>query len=102
MIRRPPRSPLFPSTALFRSLSITGEPDELVAAAAQHAVTVHGHADAPELREQLRGLLADEPGVSAPRSEEHTSELQSQSNLVCRLLLDKKRQILPHTRRTLS
>ena len=48
------------------TLAITGEPDELVAAAAQHAVTVHGHDDAPELREQLRGLLADEPGVSAP------------------------------------
>ena len=47
-------------------MAITGEPDELVAAAAQHAVTVHGHDDAPELREQLRGLLADEPGVSAP------------------------------------
>ena len=48
------------------TLAISGEPDELVAAAAQHAVTVHGHADAPELRKQLRGLLADEPGVSAP------------------------------------
>jgi hypothetical protein len=48
------------------TLSITGEPDELVAAAAQHAVTVHGHDDAPGLREELRGLLADEPGVSAP------------------------------------
>ena len=42
------------------TLAISGEPDELVAAAAQHAVTVHGHADVPELREQLRGLLADE------------------------------------------
>jgi hypothetical protein len=48
------------------TLAITGEPDELVSAAAQHAVTVHGHEDTPELREQLRGLLADEPGVSAP------------------------------------
>jgi Protein of unknown function (DUF1059) len=48
------------------TLAITGEPDEVAAAAAQHAVTVHGHDDAPELREQLRGLLADEPGVSAP------------------------------------
>ena len=48
------------------TLAITGEPDEVVAAAAQHAVTVHGHDDDPELREQLRGLLADEPGVSAP------------------------------------
>jgi hypothetical protein len=48
------------------TLAISGEPGELVAAAAQHAVTVHGHADTPELREQMRGLLADEPGVSAP------------------------------------
>ena len=48
------------------TLAITGEPDELVAAASQHAVTVHGHDDALELREQMRGLLADEPGVSAP------------------------------------
>jgi Protein of unknown function (DUF1059) len=48
------------------TLAISGEPDELVAAAAQHAVIVHGHDDAPELREQMRGLLADEPGVSAP------------------------------------
>ena len=48
------------------TLAITGEPDELVAAAAQHAFTVHGHDDAPELREQIRGLLADEPGVSSP------------------------------------
>ena len=51
------------------TLALSGEPDELVAAAAQHAVTVHGHADAPELREQMRGLLTDqraEPGVSAP------------------------------------
>jgi len=48
------------------TLAISGEPDELVAAAAQHAVAVHGHADAPELREQLSGLLADEAAVSAP------------------------------------
>ena len=48
------------------TLAISGEPDELVAAASQHAVTVHGHDDAPELREQMRGLLADEPSVSAP------------------------------------
>ena len=48
------------------TLAISGEPDELVTAAAQHAVAVHGHADTPELREQLRGLLADEPTVSRP------------------------------------
>jgi hypothetical protein len=46
------------------TLAISGEPGELVAAAAQHAVTVHQHADTPELRQQLRGLLADEPAVS--------------------------------------
>ena len=48
------------------TLAISGEPDEVAAAAAQHAVTAHGHADTPELREQLSGLLTDEPAVSAP------------------------------------
>ena len=48
------------------TLAISGEPGEVAAAAAQHAVTVHGHADTPELREQLSGLLTDEPAVSAP------------------------------------
>jgi hypothetical protein len=48
------------------TLAISGEPDELVTAAAQHAVAVHGHADTPELREQLRGLMGDEPTVSRP------------------------------------
>src|SRR5271170_1190992 len=48
------------------TLAISGEPGELVTAAAQHAVAVHGHADTPELREQLSHLLADEPAVSSP------------------------------------
>jgi hypothetical protein len=48
------------------TLAISGEPGELITAAAQHAVTAHGHADAPELREQLSGLLAEEPVVSTP------------------------------------
>lgn len=48
------------------TLMISGEPGELVAAATQHAVTVHGHADTPELREQLAGLLTDEPAASEP------------------------------------
>ncbi|MBV9208629.1 MAG: DUF1059 domain-containing protein [Actinobacteria bacterium] len=48
------------------TLAISGEPDELVAAAARHAVTVHGHADTPQLREQLRGMLTDAPALSAP------------------------------------
>ena len=42
------------------TLAISGEPDELVTAAAQHAVAVHGHADTPELREQLRAMLESE------------------------------------------
>jgi hypothetical protein len=48
------------------TLAISGEPDELVTAAARHAVAVHGHSDTPELREQLSGLLTDQPAVSAP------------------------------------
>jgi len=48
------------------TLAISGEPGELVAAAAQHAVTVHGHADEPGLREQLHDLLADEPAIAEP------------------------------------
>src|SRR5580704_639369 len=48
------------------TLTISGEPGELVTAAAEHAVAVHGHADTPELREQLRGALADEPAASQP------------------------------------
>ena len=48
------------------TLAISGEPGELVAAAAQHAVTVHGHTDTPDLREQLRGALTDEATLSGP------------------------------------
>src|SRR2546430_3727472 len=71
MIRRPPRSTLFPYTTLFRSQRFrTG------------LGQIHLHA----LGEQRRGDHEDDQ-----RSEEHTSELQSQSNLVCRLLLEKKK-----------
>ena len=48
------------------TLAITGEPGELITAAAQHAVTGHGHADTPKLRDHLRGMLADEPAISQP------------------------------------
>jgi hypothetical protein len=48
------------------TLAISGEPGELVTAAVQHAVAVHGHTDTSELREQLSSLMADEPAVSAP------------------------------------
>src|SRR2546427_4342442 len=80
MIRRPPRSTLFPYTTLFRSLVLRH------AAAQRGGVRLDGgrrHAD-----------IQDPPR----RSEEHTSELQSQSNLVCRLLLEKKKKktLTPH------
>src|SRR5688572_31733212 len=78
MIRRPPRSTLFPYTTLFRSAAS----DELQQRV--HAPPV----DAAELARRGYVVL---PGI-VPRSEEHTSELQSQSNLVCRLLLEKKKR----------
>src|SRR2546430_13169623 len=73
MIRRPPRSTLFPYTTLFRS--------RLERVAVQHHV-IHG----------LSSQVGSGDVGGEPRSEEHTSELQSQSNLVCRLLLEKKKK----------
>src|SRR5476649_2968379 len=70
MIRRPPRSTLFPYTTLFRSMS-----------SHHHAIEVP----------------IEPPSTAARRSEEHTSELQSHSDLVCRLLLEKKKTTEPHT-----
>src|SRR2546430_12022704 len=99
MIRRPPRSTLFPYTTLFRSY---------------YSVSYKEGTKKPEsLQEQLfqlrevneytiKPLLRTVPGVAevneSGRSEEHTSELQSQSNLVCRLLLEKKKQEVSHLR----
>src|SRR2546430_11399401 len=81
MIRRPPRSTLFPYTTLFRSRA--DPPD----------VGVHGHfAPAEGEQQHARRGLASHPRKGEQRSEEHTSELQSQSNLVCRLLLEKKKR----------
>src|SRR3712207_8119054 len=97
MIRRPPRSTLFPYTTLFRS---------------RGAYPVHPHLDASALGRELDGVrkqvpdhllqalavpedegrLAPVVGVEPDRSEEHTSELQSRQYLVCRLLLEKKTQ----------
>src|SRR5256886_8703866 len=74
MIRRPPRSTLFPYTTLFRSHLA-------------HAV--------PALTDRIQPVVRQEMTIDihhAPRSEEHTSELQSQSNLVCPLLLEKKKR----------
>src|SRR3712207_7904354 len=81
MIRRPPRSTLFPYTTLFRSaLPLAGE---ALAEAGHHLV--ERERDGLAAAEGLVELLA-----GAPRSEEHTSELQSRQYLVCRLLLEKK------------
>src|SRR2546430_4761375 len=102
MIRRPPRSTLFPYTTLFRSYGVPFPVD---------AAVVHVVADGrsrPDRR--YPGTNPGDPGDGAMgvvpaqsrRSEEHTSELQSQSNLVCRLLLEKKKtelhrlSTLPH------
>src|SRR3712207_7886774 len=85
MIRRPPRSTLFPYTTLFRS-------------GGKHAGGTEEQRDAA--RGQSRGTLAM-VGVAArgaPRSEEHTSELQSRQYLVCRLLLEKKKKKNNHYR----
>src|SRR5688572_31235997 len=78
MIRRPPRSTLFPYTTLFRSLG-AGVPGPAPARRGAH----------PGLPPRRAGARAQ---ARARRSEEHTSELQSQSNLVCRLLLEKKKK----------
>src|SRR2546430_5068595 len=82
MIRRPPRSTLFPYTTLFRSL-IAARAVQGVGAAIMMPLT-------------LTLLTAAVPAAKR-RSEEHTSELQSQSNLVCRLLLEKKNTDQPGT-----
>src|SRR5256885_6727861 len=94
MIRRPPRSTLFPYTTLFRSACVTPGHDLAV-------VMEEGDQRAHRERSQCRDVAADVVAERRPctpqacreqlRSEEHTSELQSPCNLVCRLLLEKKK-----------
>src|SRR5688572_31103883 len=89
MLRRPPRSTLFPYTTLFRSWDVetlkVGRAQQFAFEAVTPAVvSAAEHLAIAVLLQQPR------PAVPADRSEEHTSELQSQSNLVCRLLLEKK------------
>src|SRR2546430_4470593 len=85
MIRRPPRSTLFPYTTLFRSGPVerarveNGHSDSAISLAARGPRTIKWNND-----------NGGRPLTKSARSEEHTSELQSQSNLVCRLLLVKK------------
>src|SRR5258708_30867656 len=80
MIRRPPRSTLFPYTTLFRSR--TAKKDGI------YRASLRG--DSTYIRAQAEAV-ADVGGIAAQRSEEHTSELQSPDHLVCRLLLEKKK-----------
>src|SRR2546430_12469432 len=87
MIRRPPRSTLFPYTTLFRSIK-----PSLLVLARHGAHRIEG----TELGRQADNLVRLAPCnvlLAGTRSEEHTSELQSQSNIVCRLLLEKKKKI---------
>src|SRR2546430_5122650 len=85
MIRRPPRSTLFPYTTLFRSPRLFWLVQaQRFQSLAQLLLDFRG-------KERLRGTRAGFSTPRRPRSEEHTSELQSQSNLVCRLLLEKKK-----------
>src|SRR2546430_5389175 len=95
MIRRPPRSTLFPYTTLFRSRRVSGRSATTDITHDDPAGEVHHngdpkqqHAETDQCRAEVAGRLAE-----LVRSEEHTSELQSQSNLVCRLLLEKKKQL---------
>src|SRR2546430_3623770 len=90
MIRRPPRSTLFPYTTLFRSHFIGTRPgDEFKNT--NSAFDAHDLFASSRLRARKNLLRVSASPRDQIRSEEHTSELQSQSNLVCRLLLEKKK-----------
>src|SRR5258708_10950203 len=89
MIRRPPRSTLFPYTTLFRSLSSAGSG---WLSARRKSPIAPSQASTPSVS-AMRSVSVLTDGVLAwDRSEEHTSELQSPDHLVCRLLLEKKKQ----------
>src|SRR5260221_5295145 len=90
MIRRPPRSTLFPYTTLFRSArQLRGIEHDVVAVEGRVPVATSGAAQPHALTAVRR---RGEGGRPSTRSEEHTSELQSHSDLVCRLLLEKKKK----------
>src|SRR2546427_6955185 len=99
MIRRPPRSTLFPYTTLFRSSHPARGPGLRFMSATPRTVLVVDD-EAPLRRVLERSLSRHGLRVIGARSEEHTSELQSQSNLVCRLLLEKKKRRITKPRRT--
>src|SRR2546426_7277393 len=97
MIRRPPRSTLFPYTTLFRS-HFGGFPSEAAATSPDASASDHsppaGAAQERRNPGEKRRHQTGSRGCHKGRSEEHTSELQSPCNLVCRLLLEKKKKQL--------
>src|SRR2546430_8377914 len=96
MIRRPPRSTLFPYTTLFRSFPVRSQVPGIREFPQPLLHRIQGSVREVELFELCRRKPpADGTFRKHPRSEEHTSELQSQSNLVCRLLLEKKKNPPP-------
>src|SRR2546422_7228744 len=91
MIRRPPRSTLFPYTTLFRSRIESGTLLHRTLGAVDAKVNTRHHQAIRDIAPRLRATAWAEDGV-IERSEEHTSELQSRLHLVCRLLLEKKKK----------
>src|SRR5258707_10236574 len=97
MIRRPPRSTLFPYTTLFRSPKALDSGD-LVSVVHQSEIEAREHALTVHMHRTCAALTV----VTPLRSEEHTSELQSRQYLVCRLLLEKKKKIYKHLTKSYS
>src|SRR5688572_32099671 len=92
MIRRPPRSTLFPYTTLFRSFGASAAGVPAVSSAVALGAETEASADAFGAEAGFAAASSITATTVLIRSEEHTSELQSQSNLVCRLLLEKKKK----------
>src|SRR2546430_7641108 len=101
MIRRPPRSTLFPYTTLFRSGLKRGIEAAVDAVTQELKKVSKSTKDKKEIA-QVATVASNNDKTIGNRSEEHTSELQSQSNLVCRLLLEQKKQIARQQQRYLT
>src|SRR3712207_8422232 len=94
MIRRPPRSTLFPYTTLFRSAIPLSERgwQRILRRSSEQALRLSGSGGLSRDRTRCDGIATGMGGTSGTRSEEHTSELQSRQYLECRLLLEKKKK----------
>src|SRR3712207_8650288 len=91
MIRRPPRSTLFPYTTLFRSYTDDSLTKKMPIEEFVQNISAVGTTMTPEEKKFEIQRIKDDDFLTAARSEEHTSELQSRQYLVCRLLLEKKK-----------